>query len=629
MRGALQTRDFGPFSRLPSCGKAVTAGCRRYGVEPRRSDIDAVTLPKGLSTQEARARLERDGPNVLPSARGPSLISKFAAQLVHFFALLLWVAGLLAFLAGMPQLGVAIFVVVILNGAFAFAQETRAERAAERLVDLLPRRAIVVRDGRRHEIPASEIVTEDLVLLEAGDRVTADVLIVDASRLSADTSMLTGESEAITIEIGAHLFAGSFVVEGEAVAVVQATGTRTRLAAIALLTRTAQRPRSPMALELDRVVRTVAFIALGVGIGFFAIALVIGTPAADGFVFAIGVTVALVPEGLLPTVTLSLAIGAQRMAERNALIRRLESVETLGSTTFICTDKTGTLTRNEMSVVEIWIPQGRRAYQANGYDPSIAIEVAQPDIDAVQNLGRAALRCSTGQAAFSEGKWIAQGDPMEAAIDTFARRLGFDRATELAAHPDLHRFPFDPRRRAMSVVADNTLFAKGAPDALIQRCRPTSHTADALETIEAMTERGLRVLAVARRPVSELADDVEPDDVERDLELLGILGLEDPPRANASAAIAACRRAGIRVAMMTGDHPATATAIAREVGLLTPEGLASGSMVFEGHRTPDRRACPRRVPRPRRHRHCSPRPRSQTSHHQSATSTGTRRSDDG
>jgi len=295
------------------------------------------TLPAagrdGLSSQQAADRLARDGPNRLPPPRRPHPLRRLADQLVHFFALMLWVAGALAFVADLPELGVAIFVVVVLNALFAFAQETRADRAAERLRELLPRRVTVRRDGRRVEVDAAEVVTGDLLALGQGDRVPADAVVATAHGLLIDTSLLTGESEATAADRGDEVLAGMFVVEGEADAVVTATGGATRLADIARLTTLTAKPATPLARELHRVVRTVATIAVGVGGAFFGLALLLGNGPTDGFVFAIGVTVALVPEALLPTVTLSLAWGAERMADRQVLVRRLEAVETLGSTT--------------------------------------------------------------------------------------------------------------------------------------------------------------------------------------------------------------------------------------------------------------------------------------------------------
>jgi magnesium-transporting ATPase (P-type) len=523
----------------------------------------------GLSSAEAASRLARDGANVLPLARPPSPWRQLLGQMTHFFAAMLWVAGLLAIVAGMPELGTAIFVVVVINGVFAYAQEHRAERAALRLRDLLPRRATVIREGNRRLIDAAELVSGDVVVLSAGDRVCADLRLTRVTGLALDTSLLTGESAPATAETGDPAFAGSYVVEGEGVAEVTAIGGHTRLAGIARLTRAGARPQSPLAVELHRVVRLVAIMAVGVGVGFFAIALALGTPPSDGVLFAIGVTVALVPEGLLPTVTLALARGAQRMAHRNALVRRLESVETLGSTTFICTDKTGTLTLNQMAIVEAWTPAGWASVHGDGYSPQATVIVAPEARPAIIDLALDARRCSTGRVVPAEGDWVADGDPMEAAIDALAHRMGG--VLPPAALPQI-RFPFDPRRRRMSVVTDGRLVVKGAPESLLPRCRPCPGVEDA---VRRLTERGLRVLAVAARPWDGGAESagLAADDVERGLAVVGLLGFEDPPRPHAAAAIAACRQAGIRVAMITGDHPVTARVIAVEVGLLSPDGI--------------------------------------------------------
>ncbi len=538
--------------------------------------------PPGLSSEQAASLLEQHGPNVLPTPCPPSSARRLARQMWHFFALMLWIAGGLAFIAGLAQLAVAIFCVVVINGVFAFVQESRAEHAAERLRDLLPRRAEVLRDGMRRDVDAADLVVGDVVMLAAGDRVCADLCVMEAYAVSVDMSMLSGESIPLPASVGDTLNAGTFIVEGEGTAVVRATGTNTRLAAITQLTRSGHRPRTPLAHELDRVVRTVAMIAVGVGIAFFLVNIAVGNSTADGVLFAIGVTVALVPEGLLPTVTLSLATGAQRMAKHHALVRRLESVETLGSTTFICTDKTGTLTRHEMSVVEVWTPAGTAHVAGNGYEPSGAVIAADAVMAPLRRLACAASRCSTGRAVCQDDRWVAQGDPMEAAIDALGRRLDLDMVAEERAAPVVVRFPFDARRRRMSVVAAATLFVKGAPDAMLARCAPAFGVDDAWHD---MTARGLRVLAVASRPSPDVGSDTEADAAEQNLELLGILGFEDPPRPSAADAIRSCRDAGIRVAMVTGDHPGTARAIAIEVGLLD-----RGGSVLEGKDLPQDQA---------------------------------------
>lgn len=535
----------------------------------------------GLSEAEVRARRERDGPNRLPSGRRVPAWRQLASEMGHFFAILLWVAAGLAIVAGMPQLGVAIIIVIVLNGTFAFVQERRAEHAAEQLRLLLPRRCTVIRGGATIEVDAEELVVDDIVVLGEGDRVSADLELTDVRSLAVDTSSLTGESVPDHPLESSVVHAGSFVVEGEATAKVIATGPRTRLAAIASLSSRPSRSRTPLRRELERVSRLIAVMAVGVGVAFFFLSLALGSDPSDGFLFAVGVTVALVPEGLLPTVTLSLAIGAQRMASHHALVRHLEAAETLGSTTFICTDKTGTLTRNEMEVIEVWTPEGTVEIVGEGYAPTAAISAESTEaIHALEDLALTAVRCGTGRVVEEEGSWLARGDPMEAAIDALARRVGVDRDADETARPEIGRFPFDARRRRMSVIVEGQVMVKGAPDSVLALC---GEVGTAWDEVHRLAERGLRVLAVASRVVGCDGSDVATaDGAESGLTLLGLVALEDPPRHGAAAALAACRRAGIRVAMVTGDHPATAASIAREVGL-----AIDGSPVVVGADLPD------------------------------------------
>jgi magnesium-transporting ATPase (P-type) len=524
--------------------------------------------PVGLSSALAAQVLARDGPNVLPVARGPSPWAHLARQFFHFFAVMLWIAGILAFVGRLPELGAAIFAVIVVNALFAFVQEYRAERAAAELRDLLPRRAMVQRDGVAHEIDAADLVVGDLVILRAGDRVSADLRASEVHGLMLDTSLLTGESVPTAIGAEGELFAGTFVTQGEGRAVVVATGGSTRLAGIARVTQGTSRPTAPLALELKRVVRAIAFVAIGVGFAFFGVSMLMGIEPTEGFVFAVGVTVALVPEALLPTVTLSLAIGAQRMARRNALVRRLEAVETLGSTTFICTDKTGTLTRNEMSVVEVWTPGGFTYVEGDGYAPVGRLR-DQTDRTRAE-VGRLALigaQCSTGRAVEKDGRWVAAGDPMEAALDVFARRVGIEDARSGNVRS---RFPFDPFRRRSSLIVRNNVLAMGAPDALLPLCPNGDEGEVALED---MAARGLRVIGIAARRIEHDILPATATEAERDLELVGLIGLEDPPRPRVADAVAACRKAGISVAMLTGDHPSTALSIAKEVGLFTDRSI--------------------------------------------------------
>jgi len=541
------------------------------------------TLPpgaEGLTSVAAKALRDHNGPNRLPAPPTPRRWRKLVGQLTHFFALMLWVAVALAVVAGMPQLGVAIAVVIVINGVFAFAQEQRAERAAERLQELLPAGVVVRRDGQPVTIEAADVVVGDLVVLSPGDRVPADLTLVAADGLSVDESTLTGESVPVPLIAGGRGLAGTYVTAGGGEGVVTAIGADTELAGIAALTAGAKPPHTPLSHELDRIVRTVAVLAVGVGAAFFGLSVLIGSPAREGFLFAVGVTVALVPEGLLPTVTLSLAMGAQRMAKRNALVRRLEAVETLGSTTFICTDKTGTITRNQMSVTAVWTPAGTVTIAGTGYDPDGAGTGSPEALVAAGVVAVAALTASQGRISDGDDGWAAVGDPMEAAIDALARRLGPGGSEPVTVEAVTRRFAFDPQRRRESVLAGNALIVKGAPDSVIPRC--IGHdSAEASKALADLAGQGLRVLAVARRNASDVSESAGADKAETGLELLGLLGLHDPPRDGVADSIRQARVAGIKLAMLTGDHPATARAIAAQVGFFSGE-----ERVLEGHDLP-------------------------------------------
>ena len=555
---------------------AKNPGARRPDAVNRGARPEPLPGLAGLSSEEAARRLLEIGANKLPEGHTVPGWRKLLAEMTHFFAIMLWVAAVLAFVAGMPQLGIAIIVVIVVNGVFAYIQQERAQHAAAKLRELLPAMVSVRRDNRVVKVHTTELVPDDAVVLVAGDRVPADLRLALAAGCSVDESMLTGESEAVSKAAGDTAFGGTFLVNGQAEGIVAATGGQTRLAEIAALTGKVEAPPSPLALELQRIVRIIAAVALGIGALFFVLSLLVGISWRDAFLFAIGVAVALVPEGLLPTVTLSLAVGAQRMAARNALVRNLQAVETLGSTTFICTDKTGTLTQNRMNAVEVWTPSGLLSIIGQGYGPDA--EITGRGVPEARKLSVAALAASVGRAVLHEDKWVAEGDPMEAAIDALATRLAGP-----GGHPEepapSHRFAFDPRRLRESAIVGTTLYVKGAPESVIPLCTGTgtgigggdagTGAERALEMVDQMASHGLRVLAVAERQLPGLPGAAfKLEDAETGLTLLGLIGLHDPPRAEVRLALEAARQAGIKVAMVTGDHAFTAAAIARETGLL-------------------------------------------------------------
>ena len=526
--------------------------------------------PGGLDSAEAAKRRGEFGPNRLEEAAARPHWVRLLHEFTHFFAVILWIAAALAFIAGardpasgMLQLGIAILAVIVVNGVFSFLQEYRAERAIAALRELLPAHVKVMRDGALQSLPADVLVPGDLVVLEAGDRVPADCRVIEAQALRVNLATITGESMAKTrsaeaaagaepLEARNLLLAGTSLVSGEGRAVVYATGMRTEFGRIAHLTQTAGEAGSPLQREIARLSRLVAVFAAVLGLVFFAVGALLGLPFWVNAMFAVGIIVANVPEGLLPTVTLSLAMATQRMARRNALVRHLPSVETLGSTTVICSDKTGTLTVNSMSVKEVF-PAGAEA--ADGH------------------LVRNASHCHSLKRGARDGHDAWLGDPMEIALAEYGRRHATPDGTV-----QVGEIPFDSDRRRMSVVVEHGgrrwLYCKGAAEVVLGLCAQVSRDGgeapidDAQRrqvagAQDAMAEQGLRVIGFAHRELRP----GEPAE-ERDLVFDALLGLRDPPRAEVPEAIARCRSAGIKVVMVTGDHPHTALAIAREVGLV-------------------------------------------------------------
>jgi P-type Ca2+ transporter type 2C len=548
-----------------------SGGRRPGGQTPISAGVDR-GVEHGLSHEEARRRLVDAGPNLLEEAKRPSHVRHFTANLVHLFALLLWAGAVLALVAGMPQLSGAIVAVIFVNAVFAFVQEYRAERAVEALRRMLPFRVRVRRDGQPCEIPSEDVVPGDVLLLGPGDRVTADADLAVSSELRIDESTLTGESSPVDPE--GRVFAGTFVTAGLGEAVVTSTGMATRFGHIAKLAQSTRRERSPLERELDRVTRLVALLSLTIGATFFVAAGLLGMSLAHRAVFAIGVMVALVPEGLLPTVTLSLALATQRMAQRNALVRRLSSVETLGETTVICTDKTGTLTENEMTVQRIWTPAAEAEIEGVGYEPFGRFRSHGHVVDPspFAELLRAGLLCNDARLTQADRGWSVLGDPTEGALVVVAEKGGLRHEQEAAAFPRVAEHPFSSERKRMTTIhlagGGRVAYMKGAPEVILARAAlDPNEQKQAEKAAAAMEESALRVLALARRTLAE-EDTAAEDAVEHDLELLGLVGMIDPPRHEVPEAVRRCRRAGIRIIMVTGDNGRTAEAIARRIGLV-------------------------------------------------------------
>jgi Ca2+-transporting ATPase len=526
----------------------------------------------GLSAEEASRLLAQHGPNEIAEAKGPSHVRQFLANFVGLLALLLWAGAALALVAGMPELSVAIVVVILVNAVFSYFQEHRAEQAVAALRKMLPLRVRVRRDAETVEIANEEIVPGDVLLLAPGDRVAADADLLVASDLRVDESTLTGESARVAPE--EHVLAGTYVTAGTAEALVTATGMATRFGRIAELAQQTQRERSPLERELDHLTRIVALLAVAIGGLFFVVATLAGMGLTDRFVFAIGVTVALVPEGLLPTVTLSLALATQRMAKRNALVRRLSSVETLGETTVICTDKTGTLTENQMTAQRIWTPDGELTVEGAGYEPFGRFHADEGVIDPspLVELLRAGLLCNDARLIHGQDGWSILGDPTEAALVVLAEKGGLRHEQEAARAPRLSELPFSSERKRMTTVHlvgdERVAYVKGAAEVILPRTTLTDEARGNASAAEAAMERdALRVLAVARRVLPADAGN-DADAIEQHLEFLALVGMNDPPRPDVPDAVRRCREAGIRIIMVTGDNGRTAEAVARRIELL-------------------------------------------------------------
>ncbi|MFE0404610.1 cation-translocating P-type ATPase [Streptomyces nigra] len=572
----------------------------------RTGDVYAAlgTSPRGLTSVDVAGRRERFGHNALPPARPRGLWRDLAGQFTDLFAVVLLVASAVAFLAymlqeprdvGTLQLAVAIVGVVVLNAAIGFAQEYSAERTAESLRAMVPHTCRVLRDGERQELPARDLVPGDVVVLEAGDAVPADCRLVEAHDASVNNAALTGESAAVgrtgeavaagpVLEARNCLFMGTDVLSGSAKAVVFATGPATEFGRIFRLAAAAPPQRTPLQRQITSMARRVAGTALAIGAILFAVRASTGQPFVETFVFALGVMVALVPEGLPATMSVSLAFGVRRMARRHALVKQLLAVEALGSTTVVCTDKTGTLTQAEMTAVQVWAGGISHPVSGVGYAP--LGEVADPE--PVRELLRVAGLCCNARLVRTDAPqggdrqgWRVLGDTTEGALLVVAAKAGLDLAAEEAATPRVTEHPFDSARKSMSTVhktADGyRAHVKGALQELLARCgavdcegerRPLTGELRAAVTTagDQLASQGLRVLAVASRPLTD--PHLPRDDVESDLTLHGMVGMLDPPRPDVSDAVDACRRAGIRIVMVTGDHPLTAEAVARRVGIV-------------------------------------------------------------
>ncbi len=549
---------------------------------------------EGLTDEEARERLARHGPNVLKRAKGDSPLKLLWRQVNSPFIWVLIASAVLAVLMGEVTDGLVVAAVVVLNTLIGFVQEYRAGKAIESLSRMVPENATVIRAGRKLRVPAAQGVPGDVMEVAPGDKVPADMRLLSARNLSVEEAALTGESvparKAVApvpedAELGDRaslLFGGTLVTSGSATAVVVATGQATELGRISTLLGEAADLQTPLTKALAVIGKYITVGILLISAALLGVGLVRGYAVSEAIVVAITLAVAAIPEGLPAIVTIALAIGVQRMAARRAVIRKLPAVETLGSTTVICSDKTGTLTRNEMTVQALWTSTGRYALSGVGYAPQGALtrdgrrlESPPPD---VCELLRAGALCNDAGLQCREGQWEMTGDPTEAALLVAAEKAGMSMDGVRAAHPRVDAIPFDSESQFMATLHEDghggrRILLKGAPEVVLRRCEPGGGVTSGavLAQVDALARQGMRVLAVACRDVPGSHASLRLEDVAHGLRLLGLEGMIDPPREEAMAAVRACHEAGITVKMITGDHPSTAAAIGAQLGLLAPE----------------------------------------------------------
>jgi magnesium-transporting ATPase (P-type) len=566
------------------------------------------TNPDGLSSAEASRRFELHGPNALRAARGRHPVGRFLAQFNNALLYFLLAASVAAWMLGHVVDAAVILAVILVNAVVGFVQEGKAEKALEAIRKMVSPKANVLRDGRRVGILVKDLVPGDVVLLEAGDRVPADLRLIRARGLFVDEALLTGESVAAEKDIaavapGAALgdrrcmaFSGTLVAAGQARGVVVATGLRTEIGRISALLQGVEQLTTPLLRQINRFSRQFTWTAFGGAVLLFTFAVLVREFAwADALIAVVALAVGVVPEGLPAVITITLAIGVQRMAARNAIVRRLPAVETLGAVSVICSDKTGTLTRNEMTARRVAAQRGEVIAGGSGYAPEGSLTATGYDDDAasiaaILPLIRCGLLCNDAHLHERSGSWVVEGDPMEGALIALAMKAGLDPEHERGEWPRLDEVPFDAAHRFMASLhrgpaGELAVFLKGAPERLLDMASAELGSSGEQpldrarwsKLIAAAASEGQRVLGFAVRRAAASQQHVDLDDLADGVVFLGIVGFVDPPRDEAVAAIAECRSAGIAVKMITGDHAATAGAIARQLGLAENPRVVTGA----------------------------------------------------
>ncbi|HEY7321563.1 MAG TPA: cation-translocating P-type ATPase [Candidatus Binatia bacterium] len=566
-------------------------------VEELGSDIFS-----GLSAAEAARRLVEHGANELRAVGRLSFWALLLGQFKNVLIAILLVATVLSIFLGHSAEAIAIALIVIFAVLLGFAQEYRSERALEALRQMAAPTATTLRDGEEVVVPARNIVPGDVILVRSGDKVSADARLIEAVNVQIEEAALTGESlpvekqtEPLTVgewpvaERTNMLYAGTTVTQGRGRAVVVATGMATEFGKTAAMLESVTSTKTPLQENLDKVGNALARAALFIVAVIVGLGLYRGQPFIEMLIFGIALAVAAVPEALPAVVTISLALGVQRMAQRNALVRRLPAVETLGSTSVICSDKTGTLTKDEMTVRKLYVGGETFDVSGTGFEPhgkfmraDTVVEPSEP----LKLLLRAAVLTSDARLARSNGRWEINGDPTEGALVVLAAKAGLRKIDLEEQSPRVHEIPFSSEAKRMTTVHRSptglVAYAKGAPEIILESCARQLTAAgpemlnkvsrDTLQRVaQGMAREALRVLAVAYKP------NATPKNCDKDMVLLGLVGMSDPPRPEALAAIQRCEQAGIKPVMITGDHPVTAEAVARELGLLKTGQVITGS----------------------------------------------------
>jgi magnesium-transporting ATPase (P-type) len=562
----------------------------------------------GLTAEDAARRLREHGPNELPETAGRHPLFRFLAQFHNALIYFLLAAVVATTLLGHYVDAAVILAVVLVNAVVGFVQEGKAEDALSAIRGLIAPHVHVIRDGRRETAPVSDVVPGDLVMLEAGDRVPADLRLIRSRALLIEEAILTGESlaaekretpapaDAALGDRHSMAYSGTFVAAGQATGVAVGTGIDTEIGRISTLLKGVETLTTPLLRQINRFGTRFTWIAIAVAAALFTFAVALrGYAWPDALVAVVALAVGAVPEGLPAVITITLAIGVQRMARRNAAIRRLPAVETLGATSVICSDKTGTLTRNEMMASRVELSGGRIAVTGTGYTPEGTLEPSADQdkdraIEAALPLLRASVLCNNADLRAADDKWRVVGDPMEGALVALAMKAGLDPHALRSAWPRVDDIPFDAKHRLMATLHRGPgdalcIFVKGAPEQILKLCQTQTTADDSVpldaedwnKRIAAAAADGERLLAFAAcGPLAAEKEQIEFTDLEQGLVFLGLVGLIDPPRKEAIDAIAECRSAGIEVKMITGDHAATAAAIARQLGLAEDPHVLTG-----------------------------------------------------